>query len=158
MHGSWSKERRSICAPAHSPRVVYFDLCSVNASFRKFLQQKSREQPGDRLRKGARSGGHAPAALGLTSDVRLEVGVIFYGDSDKTILHPWRAHLYAALETTTMPTPYMCAQSGVNYLYSKKRRGVGSPIYRPAVLPAAQAIPQAEGTRGEGAAERRNIL
>ena len=69
MHGSWSKERRSICAPAHSPRVVYFDLCSVNASFRMFLQQKSREQPGDRLRKRARSGGHAPAALGLTSDV-----------------------------------------------------------------------------------------
>ena len=71
MHGSWSKERRSICAPAHSPRVVYFDLCSVNASFRKFLQQKSREQPGDRLRKRARSRGHAPAALGLTSDVKV---------------------------------------------------------------------------------------
>jgi hypothetical protein len=36
---------------------------------------------------------------------------------------------------------------------------VGTPIFHPVVLPSAQARPQAVmGTRGEGAAERRNIL
>ena len=41
----------------------------------------------------------------------------------------------------------------------EKKRGVGTPIFHPVVLPPAQARPQAVmGTRGEGAAERRNIL
>jgi len=42
---------------------------------------------------------------------------------------------------------------------AQKKRGVGTPIFHPVVLPPAQARPQAVmGTRGEGAAERRNIL